>query len=322
MAIYVLGHKKPDLDSIVSAIACAELRKALKAKDEFIAGRISEINPETRCILKKFKAKPPKLIKASDIKSKDQVILVDHNEKSQRLDGLNPEQIIEIIDHHKINLNLNKPIKILIYPWGAASTILYFLGKQKGFKWPPKIAALLLCAILSDTGGFKYATTTDFDKKAVKELQKLTKIQNLDSLVFEIFKAKSDISGLSSKQVVTNDYKIYNFSGRKIFINQLETIEQEEILKEKEKYLIALEKVKQEMKLDFAFFAITDILKQNTKMLYLTLDSKKILEKAFEKRGRENVIDIGHRLSRKKQIVPEVEKTVKGLTLNVLNVKT
>ena len=322
MAIYVLGHKKPDLDSIVSAIACAELRKALKAKDEFIAGRISEINPETRCILKKFKAKPPKLIKASDIKSKDQVILVDHNEKSQRLDGLNPEQIIEIVDHHKINLNLNRPIKILIYPWGATATILYFLGKQKGFKWPSKIAALLLCAILSDTGGFRSVTTTDFDKRAAKKLQELTKTQSLDSLAFEIIKAKSNISGLTSKQVVTNDYKIYNFSGKKVFISQLETVEQEEILKEKEKYLIALEKVKQEMKLDFAFFAITDILKQNTKMLYLTLDSKKILEKAFEKRGRENVIDIGHRLSRKKQIVPEVEKTVKGLTLNVLNVKT
>jgi len=311
MAIYILGHKKPDLDSIASAIAYAELKKASKTKGEFIAARVDEINPETRCILKKFKVKPPKLVKLSDIKSKDLAILVDHNEKSQRLNGLNPEQIIEIVDHHKVNLNLGKPIKILICPWGSTATILYFRGKQKGFKWPPKVAVLLLCAILSDTVGFKSVTTTDFDKKAAEELQKLTKIQNLDSLVFEIIKAKSNISGLTPKQVVTNDYKIYNFSGKRVFINQLETVEQEEILKEKEKYLIALEKIKQEMGLTLAFFAITDILKENTKMLYLTSKAKKILEKAFGKQGRENVIDIGDRLSRKKQMAPEIEKTTK-----------
>jgi manganese-dependent inorganic pyrophosphatase len=310
MATYILGHQKPDLDSIVSALALAEFKKA-QERGQFIAGRVDKVNPETDYVLKKFKANPPKLIKASDLSPEDKIILVDHNEANQRLENLNPEQIEEIIDHHKVNLNLSQPIQILIYPWGSTSTILYFLGKQKGFKWPPQIATLLLCAILSDTVNFKSVTTTDNDRQAAEELKKITKITDIDRLIFDIFKAKSNISHLTPKQVATCDFKIFDFSGQKVFINQLETVEQGNVLKEKEKYLSALEKVKQEMELDLAFFAITDILKENTKMLYLTLRGREVLEKAFKGKGEGNVIDIGPRLSRKKQMAPEIERVIK-----------
>jgi manganese-dependent inorganic pyrophosphatase len=311
MATYILGHEKPDLDSIVSAIALAEF-KSLKVSGEFIAGRVGEVNPETDYILKKFKTKPPKLIKASNISPEDKIILVDHNEEGQRLEGLNPKQIIEIVDHHyRIDFNLNQPIKITILPWGATSTIIFSLFEQKGLSPTFKTAQLILAAILSDTVGLKSPTTQKVDRETVTKLQKITKLKDLKGLIFEQLKAKSNISDLTPTQVVTNDYKIFNFSGKKVFINQLETVEQENVLKEKEKYLSALEEAKQEMKLDLAFFAITDILKENTKMLYLTPRGREVLEKAFREKGKENVIDVGPRLSRKKQMAPEIEQAVK-----------
>lgn len=313
MAVYILGHQKPDLDSIVSSIALAEFKKESKAKGKFTAGRVGKINSETDYILRKFKAASPKLIRAGQLKPSDQAILVDHNEENQRLDELDPHQIIEIIDHHyRTNLDLNQPTKIIILPWGATSTIIFSFFEQHDLTPSLTTAQLMLSAILSDTVGLRSPTTSNVDKKTVAKLQNITGIKNLEGLIFELLKAKSDISGLTPTQIVTNDYKIYNFSGQKVFINQLETVEPEKVLREKEKYLKALDRIKQEMEVDSVFFAITDILKEKTKMLYITPAERKILEKSFGQKGEGNVIDIGPCLSRKKQMAPLIEKAIRA----------
>ena len=124
MITYIIGHKKPDLDATVSALAVAEFRK-LRGDINPTPVIANPINPETEFVLGKFGVTAPKLITAADIKPEDRIVLVDHNEVDQRLDNLPQDQITAIIDHHKFNINLNHAIKITALPIGSTNTIVY-----------------------------------------------------------------------------------------------------------------------------------------------------------------------------------------------------
>jgi len=306
---YIVGHKNPDTDSVAAAIALAEL-KAKLGEGEPVAGRAGEPTAEALHVLKKFGIEPPTLLEADMLNPSDRITLVDHNEESQRLEGLDPSQIVEIIDHHRVNLKLAKPIKITVLPWGSTATIIFDFAQQKGIKFSQKTAKLLLAAILSDTLGLRSPTTTDHDRRAIEKLRKIAKIEDIEALTLEIFKAKSDISGLTPKEVITNDQKVYDFAGRKTLIGQLETVEQDKIIADKERYLKAMADIKKGGNFNLALFAVTDPLKKNTKILYPSEEERTVLEVAFRTEGKDGVADIGPRLSRKKEMVPEIEKAV------------
>jgi manganese-dependent inorganic pyrophosphatase len=310
MTTYVIGHKKPDVDAVVSAMATAEFRKLRGDKDNPMAVIADPLNPETEFVFKKFGLTPPNLISAADIKPDDKIVLVDHNEEEQRLDGLNPDQIIAIVDHHKANLNLNHPIKIKIEPFGSCTTVVYAKFRQYKINIPNDLAKLMLCAILSDTVGGKSSTTTDKDRYAVMDLAKQSGIDDVDSLTMEIFKAKSNISSLTPEQIVKNDYKVFDFA-KKTFIGQLETVEQSELLtNRKDELLKAMESVKSAEGVQLLFLAVSDILAVNTKLLIMGDDEKAVAENAFGGKVIDSVIDIGAKLSRKKDIAPAIEKAI------------
>ena len=311
--IYIIGHIKPDLDSAVSTIALKYLFDhadcfGYKNSQPVLAG---PANFETKTIFKKFKTPAPQVLKTKNIKSKDSFILSDHNEESQRLQGIKPEKIIDIYDHHKVNLDLPKPIFINIKPWGSTCTIIYWFMEITNVKPSKNLASIMISAILSDTQGFKSKTTTKKDKIAVIELNKLAKIKNIDKLTHEIFKAKSDITGLTNKQIITKDYKLYNFAGKKALISQIETVKQDKLINQSVQLIKELVNLKKEMKLDKAFCIITDILKVNSKCFVLPEDEA-ILVKAFPqaKKIKSGVYDIGLIMSRKKEIAPAIEKTI------------
>lgn len=266
---YIIGHRKPDTDSVVSAMALAYLyeQEACFGYDQPQAVIVDPLNPETNYLFERFAVEAPPQITAADLRDKDQVVLVDHNEVDQNLAGLDQEQIVEIIDHHKINLNLGRPIFATFKTWGATATIVYHLMKQVDVKPGQKLAALMLAAILSDTVGFKSATTTDKDKKVGQKLAKIAQTDDLQEFASDIFKAKSNLTDLTPVEIVQNDYKIYNFA-QKTFINQLETVEQKEILTtKKDQLLAAMTTVKAEQAVDLLFVAVTDVLQENTKLL-------------------------------------------------------
>lgn len=313
MKTYVIGHLKPDTDSVVAAMALAELYQnvACFAYQNVEAALTSPINAETAFLMNKFAMQAPKVITANDLSSDDQVILVDHNEESQRLEGLNPNQIVEIVDHHKANLNFEQPIFMTFKTWGSSNTIIAHLMKQAEFTPNPKLAALMLAAILSDTVSFKSVTCTAKDQEMAQWLAGIAQINDLESFTLEIFKAKSDVSQLSSEEIVKNDYKIFDFSGKKVMIDQLETVEQEKVISEKKTELLkAMVQVKSQLKLDFIFVAITDILKINTKLLIIDQAAAEVADKAFGGEVKEQVLDIGGRLSRKKEIAPPIERAL------------
>ena len=311
MQTFIIGHQKPDTDAVVATLALEYLYSNMKNSpySSLVPAITHKLNPETNFIFEKLQVTPPKIISTSDIKQDDQVILVDHNEPSQRLDNLNPDQIVEIIDHHKANLDLNKPIILTFKNWGSTNTIIYDLMKQNQITPDRKTAELMLAAILSDTVGYKSATTTKKDKAYGEELTKIAKVTSIDEFTFEILKAKSDISSLSDLQIVTNDYKIFAFS-KKTLINQVETVEQEQVLNRKNDLLKAMAKAKQEHNVDLVFCAVSDILKVNTKLLLLSEDEATIAETAFSTKSKDNIIDIGSKLSRKKEIAPPIEKVL------------
>lgn len=310
---YIIGHTKPDTDAVVAAMAQQYFEEQLSSQRAVSPEAViaDPLNPETTFLFEKFGVQAPRLITTADITEEDQVILVDHNEESQRLAGLNPDQIIGIFDHHKINLSLSNPIMISFMPWGSTSTLVYFMMKKNHIVPDEQLASLMLCAILSDTVGYKSATTTEIDRALGAELAELAGITDVDGLTLEIFKAKSNVSALTDEQIVRNDYKIFDFS-QKLFLDQLETVEQDAILAEKKDALLkAMAGVKQAEGVDLIIVAVTDILKVNTKLLLLGESEVAAAEQAFGGKAVDNVLDIGAKMSRKKEIVPSLEAVLK-----------
>lgn len=315
MTTYVFGHIKPDLDSVVAAISIAEYSK-LNGVENPTPVIIEDINEETKFVFNKFGITTPKLITLADIKPEDRVILVDHNEPDQRLAGLNQEQIIGIYDHHKVNLNFSSPIEICIMPFGSSNTVAWQLFNEINYQFPSDLAKLMLCAVLSDTVGLKSSTTTDKDRSAVSDLSKSASINDIDSLTLEIFKAKSNISSLTDEQVVLNDYKIFDF-GKKVLIGQIETVEQDVLLNTRKTGLLsALQLIKEREGVDYIILAVTDILKVNTKLLVSGAGESDLIQKAFGGTVENNVLDIGPKMSRKKDIAPTIETALKQIIPN------
>jgi len=310
MKTYIIGHQKPDLDSVVAALSFAEYSKLNEVENPTPA-IIDEPNAETKFVFEKFNLPTPIKISLQDITPEDRVILVDHNEADQRLAGLNPDQIVAIYDHHKVNLNFSSPIEICVMPFGSSNTVAWQLFNEIKYTISSSLAKLMLSAVLSDTIGLKSSTTTNKDKLAVSSLSQLSGISNIDELTLEIFKAKSNISALTDEQIVLNDYKIFDFSGKKVLIGQTETVEQDFVISNKKQALIsALQSIKQRESVDLIFLAITDILKVNSKIILLDGEETKVAESAFGVTANANIIDIGPKMSRKKDIAPLIEKSL------------
>ena len=312
---YIIGHRKPDVDSVVSAMALAYLysQKNCFGYQKTQAAIVDPLNPETKYLFEKFEIAVPLLITADDINANDQVILVDHNEISQRLEGLNEAQIVEIVDHHKANLNFNTPIFLNFKPWGSTVSIIYFWMNKYDVVPDKKLATLMLAAILSDTVGLKSATTTKQDIEFSQKLANIAEINDVNALTLEIFKAKSNIATLSNEEIVQNDYKIYEFN-QKTFIGQLETVEQASLIADKkEQLLTAMNNVKKQQGVELLFVAVTDVLNVNTKLLLAGEKEAMIAQKAFGGTATDYVLDIGPKMSRKKEIAPVIEAVLKDI---------
>jgi manganese-dependent inorganic pyrophosphatase len=314
MTTYIIGHRKPDTDSVVGALAFKFIFDNIPSYSYTNTQAVIShpLNSETEFVFKKFKVTSPKVISSKNIKKEDGVVLVDHNETDQRLEGLKDDQIVGIFDHHKTKINFNQPINIIVRAWGSTCTLAWDLIKKHNLEITEELAQLMTSAIISDTVNLKSPTTTEMDEKAVKDLNLVAQIDNLDDFALELFKTKSDISKLSDKQIVQNDYKIYQFGDKKVYISQVETVEQQEVVDDRGEGLKkALKETQEDFRVDLAFTGITDVLKVNTKLL-VTPESKEIAEKTFDTKSTDGILDIGPKLSRKKEIAPAIEKTIQN----------
>ncbi|VVB69122.1 Manganese-dependent inorganic pyrophosphatase [uncultured archaeon] len=306
--IYVVGHKSPDTDSVTSAITYANLKNALGMK-EVVPAVAGDLNNETRFLLDYFKVPyPEKLTDATDKK----VILVDHNEMAQAVDKLNMENIVEIVDHHKIGgLATGKPIFFLNEPVGATGGIIANLYEQSKVSISKEMAGLMMAAILSDTVLFKSPTCTPRDKASV---EKLAKITGIDPMKFgmDLLKAKSDISTKSAKDILTGDFKKFDFSGTKAGVGQIEVMDLADLVPKRAAILDEMNKMKAAEKLNMVVLMLTDVMKEASDILFVgDAAAAQGFEKAFGGKLANNSIYKEKVLSRKKQVIPPLEGAFK-----------
>ncbi len=255
------------------------------------------------------------LLRITDVDdfNRKNVILVDHNESSQSVTGLSQANILEIVDHHKIgDLTTNIPINFRNMAVGSTSTIVYELYKEKKIRIIKPVAGLLLSGILSDTLILKSPTTTDIDKKAVKELAKICKL-DYKKYGFTMFKKGSTITNKSIDDILNTDLKVFEFEDLyKYAVSQVITLEIDEIFNNIDLYIEKIEQMKKTLKLNFILVVVTDILKNGSYLIY-TKEAENVIKEGYNLKEIHEGIFIDGQVSRKKQIVPQLIKGINKL---------
>lgn len=300
--IYIFGHKSPDTDSVCSAIAYAEIKG-----ENFKPFVLGEINEETKYVLNFFGVSKPEYIKNVEGKK---VILVDHNEFFQSADNIEKAEIIEVIDHHKIKFSYDKPIKFLTLSYGSTATIIaeHYMHYINEIKSNDKktLAGLLLSAILSDTVIFKSPTTTKEDIEISKKLAEIAEIKDIENFGIEIKKRKANLKSKTIEEIVKEDFKDFNFNNNKVGIGQCEVVDLNDIYSMEGKILEYLKNLKDSKNYKMVVFIATDIIKEGSE-IYFAGEKEKI-EKAFNTKFENNHAYIKGLMSRKKQVVPFLQK--------------
>jgi manganese-dependent inorganic pyrophosphatase len=303
MTTLVFGHKNPDTDSVCAAIALADLKKKL---GEDIAPAVQgELNPESKFVLDKFGVAAPKVV--TSYAGKD-VYLVDHSDLAQSPDDLKEANILGIVDHHKLgDVTTGQPLECWIWPVGCTCTVISRMYKYLGVEIPKDIAGIMLCAILSDTVIFKSATCTDEDKAVCAELSEICGESNLEALGIEMFKVKSAVEGTPIRELVFRDYKDFNMSGKGVGVGQLELVDLSIVDGIKADLEKDIRDLKAEKGHHSVLLMLTDIMKEGTELLVAS-DDESVVEKAFGVAPKDGKAWLPGIMSRKKQIVPDLEK--------------
>jgi probable manganese-dependent inorganic pyrophosphatase len=304
MKTIIYGHKNPDTDTICSALAYAELKTLLGEDVE--ARRLGELNEETKFVLDYFDVKAPELI---DNISGKKVILVDHNERTQTADGFEEAHVLEVIDHHRVaNFNVSDPLKMRLEPYGCTATILLDMYKENSKLPTPKVAGLMLSAIVSDTLLFKSPTCTPKDVMAGKELAKLAGVI-LEEYGLDMLKAGTNLSSKTEKELLNMDMKIFEVDNVRMSVAQVNTVNEEELLSKKDAILKEMKELKEKEKLTFVLFIITNIL-TNDSLGIVYGDNLEIVEQAFKEKIEEDLIVLKGVVSRKKQVIPPLTDAI------------
>lgn len=302
MSVYVFGHKSPDTDSVAAAIAFAAFNKA-KGED-YVPVMQGKPNPETEMVLKRFGFSAPETMTDAGGKK---VALVDHSDLAQAPDNLASGELVAVVDHHKIgDVTTNQPIFFFNMPVGCSCTVLKILYDLEGVKVDPKVAGVMLSAILSDTVNFKSPTCTEADKKAVKELKEIAGVQDTDELFMEMLKAKSAVAGVPPMDLLHCDYKDFDMNGKKVGVGQLELATLDQVADMREALYEAM-KTQKGGERHSVLLMLTDVVKEGTDLMVIS-DDNALIEQAFNNKLSGNSMWIDGMMSRKKQTIPNLQK--------------
>lgn len=300
--IQVIWHKNPDTDATLSAMIAADfLRKKWYSSTAFIQW---ELNKETEYLLEKYNIQKPEI--KCELDPEVEVCLVDHNEASQAPNNLSELNITWLIDHHKIDFKSSSPLNIRIEPLCSTASILYKMYRENDFEISPKIATMMLACMMSDSLLWKSPTSTEKDKNIAIELQKIANINSLEDFAMPMFEAKSDLWDMPVKDLIQYDYKNFEFGEIKIWVGTLETTNPNYGLGRKDEIITGLWELKAEQNLDFIMLSIVDILEEVNTTIVLDGKDSEILEEIFACKVEDNLANLWARLSRKKQIVPDL----------------
>lgn len=232
-----------------------------------------------------------------------QVVLVDHNERSQAVEGLEEAEILEIVDHHRIgDIETAGPVYFRNQPLGCTATIIRNIYRENNIEINRQIAGILCSAILSDTLAFKSPTCTDMDREAAESLASIAGL-DMEEFAIAMFRAGSNMLEKSAEELFYQDFKQFKMGELELGVGQINSMDSNELLEVKERILEYMNKVYKDKNLDMILFMLTDIYNERTELLFIGSNTE-LISKAFEgKRGRNSIMLPGV-LSRKKQVIP------------------
>lgn len=232
------------------------------------------------------------------------LILVDHNERSQAVDGLRDAEIIEIIDHHRLgSIETMSPVFFRNQPLGCTATIIYQMYLENGVKIEPVIAGLLCSAILSDTLVYRSPTCTEVDKKAAGELAQIAGIR-VEEYAREMFAAGSNLLNKSPEEIFYQDFKKFTAHNVLFGVGQINSMNKEELNAIKGKLVPYMEKAYKDHGVEMLFFMLTDIMDESTELLYEGNGAREVVGNAFKINKEMDKIYLKGVVSRKKQLIP------------------
>ncbi|MBE5896696.1 MAG: putative manganese-dependent inorganic diphosphatase [Lachnospiraceae bacterium] len=237
---------------------------------------------------------------------KKRLILVDHNEKSQAVDGIEDANILEIIDHHRLgSLETISPIFFRNQPLGCTGTIIYQMYMEQGVEVDKQIAGLLLAEIISDTLMFRSPTCTAVDKMEAEQLAKIAEV-DIEELATAMFEAGSDFSSKTTEEIFYQDFKIFTLDDMAFGVSQVSAVSRKQLNSIKEGLRDYMNTVIGEKSLNMAFVMLTDIFSETTELIYMGNGAKEVAEKAFGVKEKKGGYMLEGVVSRKKQLIPSL----------------
>lgn len=244
------------------------------------------------------------------VPEREKIIMVDHNERSQAVEGIEEARILEIIDHHRLGgIQTSEPIFTRQEPVGCTATIVANMHWHRNVEIPVDIAGLLLSAIISDTVLFKSPTCTPYDKMTA---EKLAGIAGLDIVEhgMALLKAGSGIGDMSPIEIAKNDLKEFQIGQYRMIVSQISVMDSEEVLTLKEELLNCMQSICKNEGYDMSLLMVTNIIEEGTHLIY-TGQPKTIIGEAFHQDASGNLIYLPGVMSRKKQIIPPLVEASK-----------
>lgn len=235
---------------------------------------------------------------------KKQLILVDHNEKSQAVSNIEEAEILEIIDHHRIgSLETMAPVYFRNQPLGCTSTIIYQMYQEKGVEISEQIAGLMCSAILSDTLMFRSPTCTKMDEAAALALAKIAGVE-VEELALAMFEAGSDFGNRTEEDILNQDFKIFHAGEVNFGVSQISAMSRMELDKVQKRIEPKLEQMMVEKSIQMVFVMLTDILNESTYLIYSGGNASQLVADAYNRPVSESGVLLEGVVSRKKQLIP------------------
>ena len=228
------------------------------------------------------------------------VVLVDHNEASQSVPGLEEAEILEIIDHHRLaDIQTTNPIYVRNEPVGSTNTIIASMFQDRGLMPSEKMAGMMAAAILSDTVMFKSPTCTQRDIRTAERMARIANV-SLEELGKEIFSAS--VGNKTARELLTTDYKEFHIAGHDLAVAQITCVDSRNMLERKEEFLKIMGENARKGGFDLVILMLTDVLLEGTQIVYVGADDT--IQQAFGVTPKGNTVFLPHVMSRKKQVIP------------------
>ncbi|MGL5435933.1 MAG: putative manganese-dependent inorganic diphosphatase [Lachnospiraceae bacterium] len=239
------------------------------------------------------------------------IILVDHNEKNQAVDGIENADILEILDHHKLGTVATiAPVFFRNQPLGCTATIVYQMYNETNVPIDKETAGLLCSAIISDTLLFRSPTCTEIDRLAALALASKSGI-DIDKYAADMFAAGSNLKGKSDAEIFYQDYKRFSAGKVSFGVGQISSLNAEELSNLKERLVPYLKKTHEEQGIDMIFFMLTNILTESTELLCEGSGAEALIMNAFhledsDSHAGQGSVELSGVVSRKKQLIPAI----------------